>query len=135
MWNYPGANAFKAAGREELVWHPTVKPLAMVADAMRDCTVKGDIVLDAFLGSGTTLMAAERIGRHCRGLEFEPKYIDVAILRWQSWTKLEAICAATGKTFGEIAAERAGTGIDDPSIGSSNVGDDDAAAAKAEDAS
>ena len=108
VWNYPGASSFKAGGREELVWHPTVKPVAMVADAMRDCSVKGEIVLDTFLGSGTTLIAAERVGRKCRGLEYEPKYIDVAIKRWQALTKLEAICAATGKTFDEIAAERAG---------------------------
>jgi DNA modification methylase len=113
LWSYSGANSFKAGGLEELAWHPTVKPVAMVADAMRDCTMKGEIVLDTFLGSGTTLIAAERIGRVCRGVEYEPKYVDVAIQRWQAWTKLEAICAATGKTFDELAAERsASTGSD-----------------------
>jgi DNA modification methylase len=106
LWSYSGANSFKAGGLEELAWHPTVKPVAMVADAMRDCTMKGEVVLDTFLGSGTTLVAAERIGRVCRGLEYEPKYVDVAIQRWQAWTKLEAICATTGKTFDELAAER-----------------------------
>ena len=115
IWKYPGANSFKAGGREELAWHPTVKPVALVADAMRDCTVKGEIVLDTFLGSGTTLIAAERSGRRCRGLEFEPKYVDVAIRRWQAWTKLEAVCATTGKTFDEIAAERAATPSEEPS--------------------
>lgn len=113
VWSYSGASAFKAGGRAELAWHPTVKPVAMVADAMRDCTVMGDIVLDSFLGSGTTLMAAERVGRVCRGLEYEPKYVDVAIRRWQAWTKLEAICATTGRSFDEIAAERAGCGPGD----------------------
>ena len=106
VWTYAGANAFKASGREELSWHPTVKPLAMVADALRDCSLKGEIVLDTFLGSGTTLMAAEKVGRICRGLDYEPKYIDVAIKRWQAYTKLEAIHAETGKTFAETAEAR-----------------------------
>jgi DNA modification methylase len=112
VWNYPGV-AFKAGEPDGLGRHPAVKPVALVADAMRDCTVKGEIVLDTFLGSGTTLMAAERTGRRCRGLEYEPKYVDVAIKRWQAWTKLEAVCA--GKTFDEIAAERAGAPRDEPS--------------------
>jgi hypothetical protein len=79
----------------------------MIADAIRDCTVKGDVVLDTFLGSGTTLIACERVGRVFRGLEYEPKYVDVAVRRWEAMTKLEAVCAATGKTFDEIARERA----------------------------
>jgi DNA modification methylase len=103
VWTYAGVNAFKAGGREELAWHPTVKPLAMVADALRDCSLRGEIVLDTFLGSGTTLMAAEKVGRVCRGLDYEPKYVDVAIKRWQAFTKLEAIHAVTGKTFAETA--------------------------------
>ena len=82
---------------------------------MRDCTVKGEIVLDAFMGSGTTLMAAERVGRRCRGIEYEPKYVDVAVRRWQAFTKLQAVCAETGKTFDEIAAERAGHPADEVS--------------------
>ena len=103
IWRYKGAGAFKAGGLEELSWHPTVKPVAMVADALRDCSIKGEIVLDTFLGSGTTLMAAERIGRVCRAIEYEPKYCDVAIQRWQRFTKLEAICAASGMTYAERA--------------------------------
>jgi DNA modification methylase len=137
VWNYQGANAFKTGGREELSWHPTVKPVALVADAMRDCTVKGEIVLDAFLGSGTTLMAAERTGRRCRGLEYEPKYVDVAIKRWLAWTKSEAVCATTGKTFDEIAAERAGAPRDEPSSTAistrTDISGDDAQVAAARD--
>lgn len=101
IWRYKGAGAFKAGGLEELSWHPTVTPIAMVADALRDCSIKGEIVLDTFLGSGTTLMAAERIGRVCRAIEYEPKYVDVAIQRWQRFTKLEAVCAASGMTYAE----------------------------------
>jgi DNA modification methylase len=117
VWNYPGASPFKKNGREELSWHPTVKPVALVADAMRDCTIKGEIVLDTFLGSGSTLMAAERIGRLCRGVEYEPKYVDVAIQRWQAWTKRDAVCAATGATFDEIAAQRGGAAAAEEALG------------------
>jgi len=86
--------------------HPTVKPVAMVADAILDCTARGEIVLDAFLGSGTTLMAAERVGRICCGIEIDPIYIDVAIRRWQKYTGDTATHSASGKRFDEIAAER-----------------------------
>jgi DNA modification methylase len=108
LWSHPGASSFKKNGLEELSWHPTVKPVALIADAMRDCTIKGEIVLDTLLGSGSTLMAAERIGRLFRGVEYEPKYVDVAILRWEAWTKRDAVCAATGATFDEIATQRGG---------------------------
>jgi len=83
-----------------------VKPIAMVADAILDCTTRGELVLDAFLGSGTTLLAAERVGRVCCGIEIDPIYIDVAIRRWQKYTGDAAIHAATGKRFDEIAAEQ-----------------------------
>jgi DNA modification methylase len=78
----------------------------MVADAILDCTTRGELVLDAFLGSGTTLLAAERVGRVCCGIEIDPIYIDVAIRRWQKYTGDAAIHAATGKRFDEIAAEQ-----------------------------
>jgi DNA methylase len=80
VWQYPNASTFSKTGDEGnlLALHPTVKPVAMVADAILDCTKRGDIVLDAFLGSGTTLMAAERVGRVCYGIELEPRYVDVA---------------------------------------------------------
>jgi hypothetical protein len=78
----------------------------MVADAMRDCTRRGDIVLDPFIGSGTTILAAERVGRRGYGLEIDPLYVDVTIRRWQSFTGKDAILAKTGQTFDELAAAR-----------------------------
>jgi tRNA/tmRNA/rRNA uracil-C5-methylase (TrmA/RlmC/RlmD family) len=71
---------------------------------MKDCTRRGDVVLDTFCGSGTTIMAAERIGRHARALEIEPRFVDVAIRRWQAFTRKDALHAETGLTFDEIAA-------------------------------
>jgi DNA modification methylase len=93
VWQYPNASTFSKNGEEGnlLALHPTVKPVAMVADAILDCTKRGDIILDAFLGSGTTLMAAERVGRICHAIEFEPRYVDVAIQRWQRMTGEVAI--------------------------------------------
>jgi DNA modification methylase len=78
--------------------------VALVADAILDCSARGDIVLDSFLGSGTTLMAAERVGRACYGIEIDPVYVDVAIRRWQKLTGDRAIHASTGKSFDELAA-------------------------------
>jgi DNA modification methylase len=84
VWTYAGVNSFRAGRLDDLGTHPTVKPVAMVADAMRDCSRRGDIVLDPFMGSGTTIMAAERIGRRAYGLELDPLYVDAAIRRWQA---------------------------------------------------
>ena len=107
VWDYPGINSFGAGRDDALAMHPTVKPVAMVADAIRDCTTKGHIVLDPFLGSGTTLIAAEKVARRCYGLEFEPAYIDVAARRWQAMTKADAILEGDGRTFEEVAEARA----------------------------
>jgi DNA modification methylase len=106
LWSYAGVNSFRAGRMDELGVHPTVKPVAMVADAMRDCTRRGDVVLDPFLGSGTTILAAERVGRRGYGLEIDPLYVDVAIRRWQSFTGKDAILAKTGQTFDEVTAAR-----------------------------
>jgi DNA modification methylase len=108
VWEYPNASTFSRTGDEGnlLALHPTVKPLAMVADAILDCTKRGDSVLDSFLGSGTTVMAAERIGRACYGIELEPRYVDVAIQRWQRLTGESAVHAETGKTYAGIASDR-----------------------------
>jgi hypothetical protein len=106
VWTYPGVNSFGVGRDDALAMHPTVKPVALVADAMRDCTSKGDLVFDPFLGSGTTVMAAEKIGRRCFGLEYEPAYVDVTVRRWQAYTKTDAILEGDGRTFDEIAAER-----------------------------
>jgi DNA modification methylase len=105
VWEYPSVSALSKQGDEGnlLALHPTVKPVALVADALLDCSARGDIVLDSFLGSGSTLIAAERVGRVCYGIEIEPRYVDVAIRRWQRHTGDRAIHAATGKCFDELA--------------------------------
>jgi DNA modification methylase len=110
VWTYAGANTFSAGRLDDLAVHPTVKPVALVADAMRDCSGRGDIVLDLFMGSGTTIMAAERVGRRAYGLELDPLYVDVAVRRWQAFTKRDAILEATGETFDEVAALRSKSG-------------------------
>ena len=87
--------------------HPTPKSVALIQDAILDCTARGDIVLDSFLGSGTLLISAERSGRICHGVELEPGFVDVAVRRWQAYTGGQARHAVTGKTFDEMAKERA----------------------------
>jgi len=104
VWTYAGVNTFRAGRLDELALHPTVKPVALVTDAIRDCSRRGDVILDPFLGSGTTVLAAERVGRRAFGIELDPTYVDVAVRRWQSFTKRDAILAVTGTTFDEIAA-------------------------------
>jgi DNA modification methylase len=104
VWRYAGVNVFKAGRIEELQWHPTVKPVAMVCDAIKDCTRRGDIVLDIFGGSGTTLLAAERVGRRGFLIEIEPRFVDVAIRRWQTFTRKDALHAGSNRTFDELAA-------------------------------
>ena len=101
VWRYPGANSFSRESGETnpLAMHPTVKPVALIADAIMDCTARGDIVLDPFLGSGSTLLAAERVGRVCYGMELDPLYVDLAIRRWQRITGQQAIHSASGQSF------------------------------------
>jgi DNA modification methylase len=108
VWQYPGIHTLSQQSGEGnlLALHPTVKPVAMVADAILDCSARGEVVLDAFLGSGTTLMAAERVGRICYGIEIDPVYVDVAIRRWQNYTGEAAVHAQTGKRFNEVAAQK-----------------------------
>jgi DNA modification methylase len=107
VWCYPGANSFARHGEEGnlLALHPTVKPVAMVADAIFDCSARGDIVLDAFLGAATTVIAAERTGRRCCGLELDPGYVDTAIRRWQTLTGDQAQHAATRRSFDDLVRE------------------------------
>lgn len=106
VWNYAGANVQpREGGKSLLALHPTVKPVMMVADAIRDSTKRGDIVLDPFIGSGTSILAAQRVGRRCYGIELDPRYIDTAIARWQRMTGGTAR-HANGKSFTELAAER-----------------------------
>jgi DNA modification methylase len=89
--------------------HPTVKPVAMVADAIKDCSRHKAIILDPFIGSGTTLIAAERSGRRARGIEFDPAYVDVAIRRWQTYRGKSARLLSTDNTFEEIEELRGST--------------------------
>ena len=110
VWNYPCARSFSRASDEGnlLGLHPTVKPVRLVADALLDSTARGDIVLDAFLGSGTTLIAAERTGRRCYALEIDPLYVDTAIRRWQAYTGELAYHTATGRSFDDISSTLGG---------------------------
>ena len=106
VWKYPGANTFKKGGAKDLSLHPTVKPVAMIVDAIRDCSHRKGIVLDPFAGSGTILIAAEKTGRIARAIELDPLYVDTAIERWQVWTGHEAIHAETGLTYAEMKTAR-----------------------------
>jgi DNA modification methylase len=104
VWHYPCANTFSRQSDEGYLaaLHPTVKPVAMVADAILDCSARGDLVLDPFLGSGTTLIAAERVGRSCYGMEIDPLYVDTIIRRWQAFTGDNAIHAVSRKSFDDL---------------------------------
>ena len=106
LWTYAGVNTFRRGREDDLLDHPTVKPWALVADAIKDCTGHGETVLDAFCGSGTTIIAADKVGRKAFGIELDPLYVyvDVAIRRWEKVTKKHAVNAATGRTFAESEA-------------------------------
>lgn len=105
VWNYAGANTFRKGRDEDLSDHPTVKPVAMVADAMLDCSNRGDIILDPFLGSGTTLVAAHRTGRVGAGIEIDRLYVDTALRRLGEASGLP-IVHADGRSFEDVVAER-----------------------------
>lgn len=106
VWDYAGVNTFKHGRKDELEMHPTVKPVLLVSDAIKDCSRPGGIVLDPFLGSGTTVIACERTGRKARGIEIDPYYVDVAVRRWQAYTGKDAFLEATEITFDEVSAHR-----------------------------
>jgi DNA modification methylase len=105
VWEYDGINSFGRVTDEGnlLAMHPTVKPVQMIVDAILDCSGRGDILLDPFLGSGSSLIAAERTGRVLRGIEMDPLYVDVAVRRWQRHTGGHAVHAASGDRFDDIA--------------------------------
>lgn len=105
---YPGSQTLAKQSEEPdlLSLHPTIKPTAMLADAIQDCSARGDLVLDSFLGSGSTLLAAERVGRICYGIEIDPLYVDLSIRRWERCTGRSAIHIGTAKSFEEISAAR-----------------------------
>ena len=106
VWDYPGVNSF-GANQKDLALHPTVKPVALVADAIKDVTKRGEIVLDGFGGSGTTLLAAERTGRIARLIELDPLYCDVICRRYEAITGQPARLDGTDQTFGDVAIDRA----------------------------
>jgi DNA modification methylase len=110
VWDYAGVNTMRAGRMEELSLHPTVKPVAMVAEAIKDCSRRKGIILDPFLGSGTTVIAAERTGRRAHGIEIDPSYVDVVIRRWQTFTGKIAKSATTGRSFEETEEERRAVG-------------------------
>jgi DNA modification methylase len=106
VWDYAGVNTRRRGGIEELAMHPTVKPVALVADAIRDCSRSSEIVLDPFGGSGTTLIAAEKTVRQARLIEFDPAYCDQTLHRFEQITGKPARLAATGQSFEDVAAAR-----------------------------
>jgi DNA modification methylase len=99
VWEYPGASALGSDAREGLAAHPTVKPVALIEDALLDVTNPEDLVLDPFAGSGSTLIACETTGRRCGAIEIDPHYVDVVVRRWQALTGDQAVCGATGARF------------------------------------
>jgi DNA modification methylase len=107
VWTYPGASSLGSDARRGLQDHPTVKPTAMLEDALFDLSDRGDVVLDSFLGSGSTLIAAEKAGRVCRGVELDPLYVDVTVRRYAAATGEAAVLMETGETFHDLAARRA----------------------------
>lgn len=110
VWDYPGVNTLKRGRIKELELHPTVKPIGLVSDAIRDCSKRGGIVLDPFCGSGTTIIAAEQTGRVCYAMELDSRYVDTAIKRWQEKTGQAAKLAGCGTEFAEIARDRLNPG-------------------------
>jgi DNA modification methylase len=108
VWDYAGANGFGANREDDLAMHPTVKPVVMIKDAILDCSKRGDIILDCFAGSGTVLAAAHKVGRIARLIEYDPRYCDVIIQRFEKLTGKQAILVSTGQTSEEVADQRLG---------------------------
>ncbi len=117
VWDYPSVNSMRGSRREDLELHPTVKPVAMVADAICDVTWQGELVLDIFLGSGTSLIAAERVGRRFRGLDIDPAYVDLAMTRWSQITGGEPVLVHRD-TINDITTEAAARGAAASSLAS-----------------
>jgi DNA modification methylase len=119
VWKHDGISTIRPGRREQLAWHPTVKPVDLVADALKDCSRRNGVVLDPFAGSGTIFIAAEQTGRRARGMEIDPRFVDVAIKRWQSFTGKPALLAGTDQTFKDIEEQRAEapkSAVDHPAV-------------------
>ena len=108
VWDYAGISSIGANRMDELAMHPTVKPVALIADALRDCSRRGEIVLDGFGGSGSTLIAAEKTGRSARLIEYDPLYCDTIVRRWQNYTGKRAVLAGGDASFEDVSDERLG---------------------------
>ena len=122
VWAYAGMNSFGPERDEALAMHPTVKPVALVEDAIVDCSNRGGIVLDAFVGSGTTLIAAERAGRRGFGLELEPRYVDVSLRRFRDLIGIEPVHVGSGLTFKELESSHAPLPLSAPEASKRAVG-------------
>jgi DNA modification methylase len=109
VWDYAGISSISASRSEELAMHPTVKPVALIADAIRDCSKRGEIILDSFGGSGSTLIAAEKTGRAARVIEYDPIYCDTIVRRWQAYSGKDARLAGCDSVFDDIAEVRLDT--------------------------
>lgn len=112
VWDYAGISSIGANRSEELAMHSTVKPVALFADALRDCSRRREIVLDGFGGSGSTLIAAEKTGRQARLIEYDPLYCNTIIRRWQAYSGKHAILAATEVRFEDVADQRLGSELE-----------------------
>ena len=106
VWDYAGISSISASRGDELAMHPTVKPVAMIADAIKDCSRRGEIILDCFGGSGSTLIAAEKTGRCARLIEYDPLYCDTIVRRWEQHSGKRAVLAEGGATFEDISQQR-----------------------------
>lgn len=106
VWDFRGYSAFGKDRTEALAAHPTVKPWSMLAEIILDCTKRGDVILDPFLGSGSAILAAAKTSRRCFGIELEPKYVEVAIARWEKMVGAKAVHEATGLTLDELRTLR-----------------------------
>lgn len=106
VWDYAGITSSGAKRLEELAMHPTVKPVALVADAIRDCSKRGDIVLDAFAGSGTALVAAQECGRRARLIAYDPAYCETIVSRYETLTSKQAVLAKSGENFRVVSEQR-----------------------------
>jgi DNA modification methylase len=107
VWDYAGVTSWKSGKKQELAMHPTVKPIDLVADAIKDCSRRGDLVLDPFAGSGSSLMACEMTGRTARAMEIDPAYADVTIKRWQAHTGQSAHLESSGEDYEQVLERRA----------------------------
>jgi DNA modification methylase len=106
VWDYAGISSISASRGDELAMHPTVKPVAMIADAIKDCSRRGETILDCFAGSGSTLIAAEKTGRRARLIEYDPLYCDTIIRRWEQHSGKRAVLAESGETFEQVSQQR-----------------------------